>query len=163
MRPSADPVRAPGHRVPRAADAPEPEGHDPPPCRALPIAPAVKPAAHVAGLEAEELTDRDEREGGAVVVRREPVGGSVHAAPVEQGECQRAPLHRSVPETTPVPTRRRAADRLSFARRAAAEAAERGDDGTNDLLVSDVIRTHEQQVWFLAEHLVETPLVRDER
>jgi starvation-inducible DNA-binding protein len=50
---------------------------------------------------------------------------------------------------------------LSFARAAAAAAAKRGDDGTNDLLVSDVIRTHEQQVWFLAEHLVETPLVRD--
>jgi len=29
-----------------------------------------------------------------------------------------------------------------------------GDDGTNDLLVSDVIRTNELQVWFLAEHLV---------
>jgi len=51
---------------------------------------------------------------------------------------------------------------LSYVRGAAAEAAERGDDGTNDLLVSDVIRTNEQQVWFLAEHLVEAPLVRDE-
>lgn len=35
-----------------------------------------------------------------------------------------------------------------------------GDDGTNDLLVSQVIRTHETQAWFLAEHLVDTPLVR---
>ena len=35
-----------------------------------------------------------------------------------------------------------------------------GDDGTNDLLVSDVIRTGELQSWFLAEHLVDTPLVR---
>jgi starvation-inducible DNA-binding protein len=43
---------------------------------------------------------------------------------------------------------------------AAARAAEMGDDGTNDLLVSDVIRTGELQAWFLAEHLVETPLVR---
>jgi starvation-inducible DNA-binding protein len=34
------------------------------------------------------------------------------------------------------------------------------DDGTNDLLVSDVLRRHELQVWFLAEHLVDTPLVR---
>jgi len=51
---------------------------------------------------------------------------------------------------------------LSFARSAAAAATTRGDDGTNDLLVSDVIRTNEQQVWFLAEHLVETPLVRDD-
>jgi starvation-inducible DNA-binding protein len=38
-------------------------------------------------------------------------------------------------------------------------AAEHGDDGTNDLLVSDVIRTGELQAWFLAEHLVDTPLV----
>jgi starvation-inducible DNA-binding protein len=33
------------------------------------------------------------------------------------------------------------------------------DDGTNDLLMSDVLRTHELQVWFIAEHLVDTPLV----
>jgi starvation-inducible DNA-binding protein len=43
---------------------------------------------------------------------------------------------------------------------AAAKAAEMGDDGTNDLLVSNVIRTGELQAWFLAEHLVDTPLVR---
>jgi starvation-inducible DNA-binding protein len=43
---------------------------------------------------------------------------------------------------------------------AAARVAALGDDGTNDLLVSDVIRTGELQAWFLAEHLVDTPLVR---
>jgi starvation-inducible DNA-binding protein len=43
---------------------------------------------------------------------------------------------------------------------AAARAGGLGDDGTNDLLVSQVIRTGELQVWFLAEHLVETPLFR---
>ncbi|MFD8720083.1 Dps family protein [Streptomyces sp. NPDC059629] len=43
---------------------------------------------------------------------------------------------------------------------AAGRAAEMGDDGTNDLLVSQVIRTGELQAWFLAEHLVDTPLVR---
>ncbi|WP_242150109.1 Dps family protein [Sphingomonas sp. BAUL-RG-20F-R05-02] len=42
-----------------------------------------------------------------------------------------------------------------------AEAAdESGDDGTNDLLVSNIIRTGEPQVWFLAEHLAATELVR---
>ena len=42
-----------------------------------------------------------------------------------------------------------------------AEAAdEAGDDGTNDLLVSNIIRTNEPQVWFIAEHLAETDLVR---
>jgi len=41
----------------------------------------------------------------------------------------------------------------------AARAAELGDDGTNDLVVSDVIRTNELQIWFLSEHLVDVPLV----
>jgi starvation-inducible DNA-binding protein len=49
---------------------------------------------------------------------------------------------------------------LADAHDAAARAAEFSDDGTNDLLVSDVIRTGELQSWFLAEHLVDTPLVR---
>ncbi len=34
-----------------------------------------------------------------------------------------------------------------------------GDQGTNDLAVSDVLRTNELQVWFLSEHLVNVPLV----
>jgi starvation-inducible DNA-binding protein len=51
---------------------------------------------------------------------------------------------------------------LTEVREAAKKAAEAGDDGTNDLLVSGVIRTHEMQVWFLAEHLVDTPSVRAE-
>jgi starvation-inducible DNA-binding protein len=49
---------------------------------------------------------------------------------------------------------------LKEGRRHAREAADAGDDGTNDMLVSDVIRTNELQVWFLAEHLVDAPLVR---
>lgn len=48
---------------------------------------------------------------------------------------------------------------LTQAHDAAERSAEMGDDGTNDLLVSDVIRTGEMQAWFLAEHLVDTPLV----
>src|SRR5579863_4896617 len=49
---------------------------------------------------------------------------------------------------------------LKEARAMAREASEVGDDGTNDLVVSDVIRTNELQVWFLAEHLVDVPLVK---
>ncbi|MDP4500610.1 Dps family protein [Nonomuraea turcica] len=45
-------------------------------------------------------------------------------------------------------------------RAAAVRAADMGDDGTNDLLVSQVVRTGEAHVWFLAEHLVNTPLPR---
>ncbi len=37
-------------------------------------------------------------------------------------------------------------------------AANSGDDGTNDLIVSDVIRRNELQVWFVAEHVVNLPL-----
>jgi len=48
---------------------------------------------------------------------------------------------------------------LFESRTMAKQAVEAGDDGTNDLLVSDVIRTNEMQVWFLSEHLVEEPLV----
>jgi starvation-inducible DNA-binding protein len=44
----------------------------------------------------------------------------------------------------------------TLARRAAAL----GDDGTNDLVVSQVLRTSELQAWFLSEHLVNMPLVR---
>lgn len=49
---------------------------------------------------------------------------------------------------------------LKEARTMARQAADAGDDGTNDLLVSDVIRLNELQVWFLAEHLVDVPMVR---
>jgi len=38
-------------------------------------------------------------------------------------------------------------------------AAEHGDEGTNDLIVTDVIRTNELQVWFVSQHVVATPLV----
>jgi starvation-inducible DNA-binding protein len=44
-------------------------------------------------------------------------------------------------------------------RKLARRASELGDDGTNDLLVSEVLRTNELQIWFLSEHLVNVPLV----
>ena len=52
---------------------------------------------------------------------------------------------------------------LGQAHEGADMADEAGDDGTNDLLVSNVIRTGEPQVWFLAEHLAETDLVRNDK
>jgi starvation-inducible DNA-binding protein len=48
---------------------------------------------------------------------------------------------------------------LKEARTMARQAADAGDDGTNDLIVSNVIRTNEMQVWFVAEHVVDGPLV----
>jgi len=52
---------------------------------------------------------------------------------------------------------------LKEARTMAREASEVGDDGTNDLLVSEVIRGNELQVWFLSEHLVAMPLSHPEQ
>jgi starvation-inducible DNA-binding protein len=49
---------------------------------------------------------------------------------------------------------------ITAVRKAIEQTAQNGDGGSNDLLMGDVLRTHEQQVWFLAEHLVDTPLVR---
>ena len=46
---------------------------------------------------------------------------------------------------------------LQRVRGAAKRAAELGDDGTNDLLVGQVLRTNEMQAWFLSEHLVTAP------
>src|SRR5438876_2868031 len=44
--------------------------------------------------------------------------------------------------------------------RAGITTTEESEDwGTNDILMSDVLRRHELQVWFLAEHVVDVPLV----
>jgi starvation-inducible DNA-binding protein len=44
-------------------------------------------------------------------------------------------------------------------RQLARRASEIGDDGTNDMAISDVLRRNELQVWFLSEHLVDMPLI----
>ena len=49
---------------------------------------------------------------------------------------------------------------LEEARSMARQADDADDAGTNDLLVSDVIRTNELQVWFISQHLVDVPLVK---
>jgi len=49
---------------------------------------------------------------------------------------------------------------LEEARAMARLASEGGDDGTNDLLVSDVIRRNELQAWFVSQHVVNAPLVK---
>ena len=48
---------------------------------------------------------------------------------------------------------------IEEARAMARLAAKQDDEGTNDLLVSDVIRRNELQVWFVAAHVVDEPLV----
>jgi len=49
---------------------------------------------------------------------------------------------------------------IRHSRKLARRAVLLGDDGTNDLVVSGVLRGNELQVWFLSEHLVDVPLVR---
>jgi starvation-inducible DNA-binding protein len=72
---------------------------------------------------------------------------------VEESRIARAPRGRE----TPVAQLERLLDAheivLEEARPLAREAAERGDDGTNDLIVSQVVRTNELQSWFVQEHL----------
>ena len=45
-------------------------------------------------------------------------------------------------------------------REAIKKTEENEDAGSNDLLMGDVLRTNELQVWFLAEHVVDLPTVR---
>ena len=51
---------------------------------------------------------------------------------------------------------------LMEARSMARLATEASDDGTNDLLVSDIIRTNEKQAWFVSQHLTDVPLVNSQ-
>lgn len=49
---------------------------------------------------------------------------------------------------------------IGHCRQLSRRASDLGDEGTNDLVVSDVLRANELQVWFLSEHLVDVPLVQ---
>jgi starvation-inducible DNA-binding protein len=51
---------------------------------------------------------------------------------------------------------------ISSSRELGKRASRLGDDGTNDLVISEVLRTNELQQWFLNEHLVNVPLVKAE-
>jgi starvation-inducible DNA-binding protein len=48
---------------------------------------------------------------------------------------------------------------VGFCRKLAERAEKIGDPGTSDLVVSEVLRSNELQIWFLSEHLVDMPLV----
>jgi starvation-inducible DNA-binding protein len=52
---------------------------------------------------------------------------------------------------------------VTSCRELAERADKLGDTGTNDMVVSDVLRTNELQIWFVSEHLVDAPLVEAER
>lgn len=102
----------------------------------------------------------------AVAERIQTLGGvsiAMGADVAEQTQIPRPPKGR---EDVPTQISRLLAAHeiiLRQSRLSAREAAESGDDGTNDLLISEVVRTNEQQVWFIAEHLIEMNLVRGQR
>jgi starvation-inducible DNA-binding protein len=97
----------------------------------------------------------------AIAERIQVLGGVAVAMPHDVAEMTHILRPMKGREEVPVQLSRllEAHETLLIETRAlAARAAERGDDGTNDLLVSSVIRTNELQVWFLFEHLIEEPL-----
>ena len=91
------------------------------------------------------------------------LGGVCIAAAADVAELTAIPRPPKSRESTPAQLVRLLRGHeivLTAARAGAARAARNGDDGTNDLLVSGVIRTNEIQVWFVAEHLTDGPVER---
>lgn len=98
----------------------------------------------------------------AIAERVQTMGGIAVGDPRHVAELTRVPRPPDGAEEVPAMLSRLLEAHemiLIEAHDAAAKVAAMGDDGTNDLLVSEVIRTGELQAWFLAEHLVDTPLV----
>jgi starvation-inducible DNA-binding protein len=99
--------------------------------------------------EQEELID-------AIAERVQTLGGIAIAMAADVAQ---ATLIARPPKDREQPSRQLARlvdahERVLYGVRAAARrASELGDDGTNDLLVGDVIRTNEKQAWFLHEQL----------
>ncbi|MEV0561947.1 DNA starvation/stationary phase protection protein [Dactylosporangium sp. NPDC050588] len=101
----------------------------------------------------------------AVAERVQTLGGIAVGDPRHVAELTRVPRPPDGAEEVPAMLSRLLEAHemiLTEAHDAAAKTGAMGDDGTNDMLVSAVIRTGELQAWFLAEHLVDTPLVRTE-
>jgi len=95
--------------------------------------------------------------------RVQTLGGVAIADPRHVAEVTRIPRPPNGVEEVPVMLSRLLEAHeliLHEIREGITKTAANSDGGTNDLLMSDVLRTHELQVWFLAEHLVDTPLVR---
>lgn len=96
-----------------------------------------------------------------IAERIQTLGGVSVAMAPDVAELTRIPRPPKDREEVPVQiSRLLAAHELIIvdARKEAKAASDRGDEGTNDLLISDVVRTNELQVWFISEHLVDMPL-----
>jgi len=84
------------------------------------------------------------------------VGVAMGADAAEESEIPRPPRDREAPAAQLERLILAHEIVLSFARQAARRASEQGDDGSNDLFVSDIIRLNEKQAWFVSEHLTRT-------
>jgi starvation-inducible DNA-binding protein len=94
--------------------------------------------------------------------RVQTLGGVSLAVPQDVAEVTRIERSPKGREQVPEQLSRllEAHEKIIVATRAAARLADENDDlGTNDLLMSDVLRPNEKQVWFLSEHLVNGPEV----
>jgi starvation-inducible DNA-binding protein len=99
----------------------------------------------------------------AVAERIQALGGISVAMAADVAEMTKVPRPPKGREEAPVMISRLLEAHetiLKEARDYARKADDSGDDGTNDLLVSQVVRTNEAQVWFISEHLVDVPLIK---
>jgi len=99
--------------------------------------------------EQDELAD-------AVAERVQTLGGVTLALALDvaqETKISRAPRGRELPVAELLGLLRAHEVILTEARALAKEAAERGDDGTNDLLISQIVRSNERQSWFVGEHI----------
>src|SRR5438552_9643987 len=97
-----------------------------------------------------------------IAERVQLLGGLAVAMAADVAEMTRIPRPPAGREEVPVQISRllEAHEIICRAARETAEQAdEAGDDGTNDLVISDVLRTNEMQAWFVSEHVVDTPPV----
>jgi len=97
----------------------------------------------------------------AIAERIQVLGGVSIAMAPDVAEMTLIPRPPKGRETVPVQVSRLLHAHeivLEEARAMARLAAKGGDDGSNDLIVSDVIRRNELQAWFVAEHVVNVPL-----
>jgi starvation-inducible DNA-binding protein len=97
--------------------------------------------------------------------RIQALGGIAYAMAADVAENTRIPRPPKDREEAPVQISRLLEAHeiiLQESRVFAKEAAGADDQGTNDLLVSDIIRTNEAQVWFISEHVVDLPLAKAE-
>jgi starvation-inducible DNA-binding protein len=98
-----------------------------------------------------------------IAERIQSLGGVTYAMAADVAENTRIPRPPKDREEVPVQISRLLEAHeiiLDESRKYAKQASEAGDEGSNDLLISDVVRTNELQAWFISEHVVDLPLVK---